>query len=183
MNKPRSLALTMLLLSSAASGSPPKYDIGRPLSTAEETVRSISVAPEGTGAPVGRGTAIEGRQTYMTKCASCHGVKGEGDGADSPPLVGGRGTLNSERPMVTIGSYWPYATTIFDYIRRAMPYQDAGTLSDNEVYAVTAYLLFANSIIGEKDVMDRRSLAAVRMPNRDGFVADPRPDVGSKPPR
>jgi cytochrome c len=97
-------------------------------------------------------------------------------------LAGGQGTLKSDRPVRTVGSYWPYATTLFDYIRRAMPYATPGALTDQEVYGATAYILFLNGIVGERDAIDRQALAAIRMPNRDGFVTDPRPDVGAAAP-
>jgi cytochrome c len=95
-------------------------------------------------------------------------------------LVGGKGTLASPKPVKTVGSYWPYATTLYDYVHRAMPFRQPGTLTPNQVYAVVAHVLFLNGIIGENDVMDAKSLPKVKMPNRDGFVSDPRPDVGVK---
>jgi cytochrome c len=136
----------------------------------------ISVAPDGTGLPTGRGSAREGRAIYNAQCAGCHGVRGEGIG-DYPALAGGLKTLTTEQPLYTVGSYWPFATTAWDYINRAMPYQAAGTLTPDDVYAVTAYVLFLNGIVRESRVLDQRSLPHVRMPNRDGFVDDPRPDV------
>ncbi|HWB97218.1 MAG TPA: cytochrome c [Bryobacteraceae bacterium] len=139
----------------------------------------ISVAPDGTGLPDGRGTAAEGRETYSRRCARCHGAKGEG--RDSVPLAGGQGTLQSPKPLRTVGSYWPYATTIFDYVNRAMPFDKPGTLTHNQVYSLTAYILYLNGMVGESAEMSARTLPQVRMPNRDGFIADPRPDTG--PPR
>ena len=105
---------------------------------------------------------------YEQKCQNCHGEKGAGQPNDR--LVGGHGTLASKTPVRTVGSYWPYATTVFDYVRRAMPYTQAHSLSDDEVYAVTAYLLHLNGIIGEADVMDAQTLPKVKMPNRDNFI-------------
>jgi S-disulfanyl-L-cysteine oxidoreductase SoxD len=152
------------------------YSVGR-LATADE-IRAwgISVPPDGTGLPIGRGNATEGRLIYQRACAGCHGDKGKGNAA-YPPLVGGRGTLTSENPVLTVGSYWPYATTIWDYINRAMPYTSPGTLKPNKVYAVTAYLLFLNNIVGERKELNRLTLPKVLMPNRNGFTTDPRPDV------
>jgi hypothetical protein len=112
----------------------------------------------------------------MVLCGTCHGEKAEGR-PDYPVLVGGRGSVTSAQPLLTVGSYWPYATTIWDYISRAMPYVAPGTLKPDDVYALSAFLLYANGIIEWGAVLDRHSLPAVRMPNRRGFVADPRPDV------
>jgi cytochrome c len=111
---------------------------------------------------------VEGAVVYEQKCQNCHGEKGAGQPNDR--LVGGHGTLTSTGPVRTVGSYWPYATTVFDYVRRAMPYTQPHSLSDDEVYAVTAYLLHLNGIIGEADVMDAQTLATVKMPNRDNFI-------------
>jgi len=119
-----------------------------------------------------------GEQIYKQQCARCHGPKAEGD--IGPVLVGGQGTLRTARPLKTVGSFWPYATTLWDYINRAMPFDKPGLLKPSEVYAVAAYILNLNGIIGEGDVMDAKTLPKVRMPNRDGFVPDPRPDVGEK---
>ena len=127
-----------------------------------------SVGPDGTGLPEGSGTATDGAAIFAAKCAACHGVDGEGTVNDR--LVGGQGTIGTERPIKTIGSYWPYATTIFDYVRRAMPYLTPHTLTDDEAYALTAHLLHENGIIGPNDVIDADTLPAVAMPNRDNFV-------------
>ena len=143
--------------------------IGRAASPEEITRADITVLPDGTGLPRGRGTAAQGAPVYAAKCAACHGDKGQGIG-DFPALVGGRGTLASKEPLLTVGSYWPTATTLFDYIRRAMPYHSAGELTNDEVYALTAWVLAANGIIKQSDEIDRSRLTQVRMPNRDGFV-------------
>lgn len=172
------IALGALLASAAIAGET-SFGLGRTPSEAELSSRTISVAPDGTGLPKGSGAAREGRALYEAQCGACHGVRGEGVG-DYPPLVGGRGTLTSDQPLYTVGSYWPYATTVWDYINRAMPYQSAGTMRPDEVYAVTAYVLFLNGIVRETQVLDAKSLPRVRMPNRDGFVDDPRPDTGRK---
>jgi S-disulfanyl-L-cysteine oxidoreductase SoxD len=154
----------------------PHYGVGR-APTAEEIAQwDISVAPDGTGLPAGSGTAAAAKEIFTNRCSKCHGS--EGQGRESAPLVGGQGTLNTPKPLKTVGSYWPYATTVFDYINRAMPFDRPGTLTHDQVYALTAYVLFRNGIISENTVMDAASLPKIQMPNRGRFVADPRPDVG-----
>ena len=128
----------------------------------------MSIPPDGAGLPPGRGTPAQGAVIYAQKCQNCHGEKGGGQPNDR--LVGGQGTLASKAPVRTIGSYWPYATTLFDYVRRAMPYTQSHSLTDDEVYAVTAYLLHLNGIIAETSVMDAETLPSVRMPNRENFI-------------
>ncbi len=142
--------------------------LGRVATPAEVAGWDVSIPPDGTGLPPGRGTPGQGAIVYEQKCQTCHGDKGAGQPNDR--LVGGHGTLASKTPVRTIGSYWPYATTVFDYVRRAMPYTQSHSLSGAEVYAVTAYLLHLNGIIGEADVMDAQSLPKVKMPNRDNFI-------------
>lgn len=137
--------------------------------SAEEVARwDISIPPSGAGLPKGSGTARQGLQVYEQKCVACHGAKGVGKPADV--LVGGVGSLASKTPLRTVGSYWPYATTLFDYVRRAMPIANPLSLSDDEVYAVSAYVLFLNGIVGEDAQMNAQTLSQVKMPNRDGFV-------------
>lgn len=172
----RSLALFLVAASLAAQS--PKYGVGRTPSADELRQWDVSISPDGTGLPEGSGTAATGREIFANRCEKCHGAKGEG--RDSVPLAGGQGTLKSPKPLRTVGSFWPHATTIWDYVNRAMPFNNPGMLSRDQVYAVTAYVLFLNGIIGENDVMDARTLPKVRMPNRNGFVADPRPDVATK---
>jgi S-disulfanyl-L-cysteine oxidoreductase SoxD len=139
--------------------------------SAEEVARwDISIPPSGAGLPKGSGTARQGLQVYEQKCLACHGAKGVGKPADV--LVGGVGSLASKTPLRTVGSYWPYATTLFDYVRRAMPIANPLSLSDDEVYAVSAYVLFLNGIVGEDAQMNAQSLPLVKMPNRDGFISD-----------
>jgi cytochrome c len=134
----------------------------------------ISIPPDGTGLPRGSGTARVGVKIYEAKCVACHGKAGEGKPNDR--LAGGRGTLTSAAPVRTVGSYWPYATTVFDYIRRAMPYYQPQSLTSDEVYALTAYLLYVNDILGEDAVMNAKTLPRVVMPNRDNFIpAYPKP--------
>ena len=137
--------------------------------SAEEVARwDISIPPSGAGLPRGGGTARQGLQVYEQKCLACHGAKGAGKPAD--PLAGGVGSLASKTPLRTVGSYWPYATTLFDYVRRAMPIANPLSLSDDEVYAVSAYVLFLNGIVSEDAQMNAQTLPQVKMPNRDGFV-------------
>lgn len=151
-----------------APGKPPAFGAAM---SAEEIARfDISIPPSGAGLPAGSGTAKQGAAVYAAKCLACHGEKGAGKPADA--LVGGIGSLATARPVRTVGSYWPYATTLFDYTRRAMPITNPLSLSDDEVYAVSAYVLFLNGIVGEDAVMNAQTLPQVKMPNRDGFVSD-----------
>ena len=143
-------------------------NLGRVATPAEVVGWDVSISPDGSGLPPGRGTSAQGAVVFERKCQSCHGERGAGQPNDR--LVGGHGTLASKTPVRTIGSYWPYATTVFDYVRRAMPYTQSHSLSDDEVYAVTAYLLHLNGITGESDVMNAETLPKVRMPNRDNFI-------------
>jgi S-disulfanyl-L-cysteine oxidoreductase SoxD len=152
---------------SARPQAPEGPSLGVPVSAAEIAAMDVSIGPDGAGLPPGSGTPKQGAEVYAAKCVACHGS--EGANGINDRLVGGHGTLTSAAPVKTIGSYWPYATTVFDYVRRAMPYPAPHSLSDAEAYAVTAYLLHLNGIIGADDVMDAASLPKVRMPNRGGF--------------
>jgi S-disulfanyl-L-cysteine oxidoreductase SoxD len=154
----------------------PHHGLGREATTQDFAKRGYLVGPKGSGLPKGHGTAKEGRAIYLQSCAACHGQHGEGTN-DYPALVGGKGSLATDKPFPTVGSYWPYATTVWDYVNRAMPYTSPGTLKPDEVYAVTAYLLALNGIVPEFFELNEKTLADVKMPNRDGFVPDPRPDV------
>ena len=142
--------------------------LGQAISAEDLAPWDISIQPDGAGLPPGSGTAAIGAQIYSVKCIACHGEKGAGQPNDR--LVGGQGTLTELAQVRTIGSFWPTATTVFDYIRRAMPFQEPESLTNDEVYALTAYLLALNGIIDEDDEMNARTLARVRMPNRDGFI-------------
>ena len=153
---------------------------GRPASAELIQKLDITVFADGRGLPVGTGTAAAGRAIYKSKCAVCHNDNGEGREKQYPALVGGIGTLATERPVKRVGSFWPYATTVFDYIRRSMPFDHPRTLAVDEVYAVTAFVLHLNGIVAEGFELNERNLAAVKMPNRDGFVPDQRPDVKAK---
>jgi hypothetical protein len=147
---------------------------GQPISPADLAPWDIEILPSGLGLPPGRGTVAQGEVIYAAKCEGCHGAKGAGQPNDR--LVGSQGTIAAAVPPVhnTIGSYWPYATTLFDYVRRAMPWHQPKSLTNDEVYAVSAYLLNLNGIIGADDVMDAQSLPKVSMPNRNGFIPFPR---------
>lgn len=144
---------------------------GRPASPEEVKLWDIDIRPDGQGLPAGSGTVERGRAVYAQHCAACHGVAGEGGFGDR--LVGGQGSLASDRPIKTIGSFWPYATTLLDYVRRAMPYQAPGSLSVDDDYSVVAYLLDLNGIATPGGVLNPASIAKIKMPNRHGFVPDP----------
>jgi mono/diheme cytochrome c family protein len=164
-------AVVMVILALAAYSASMAQETpkrGRPATPAEIAEWDVSIPPDGTGLPPGSGTPEQGAVVYSQKCQSCHGEKGVGKPND--PLVGGQGTLTSTSPVRTIGSYWPYATTVFDYVRRAMPYTESKSLTNEEVYAVTAYLLHLNGIIGVQDVMNAQTLPQVKMPNLDNFI-------------
>jgi cytochrome c len=154
----------------------PKYGVGRPPTAAEIRELGSAIAPDGSGLPEGSGSVTAGRELFAAQCSRCHGPKGEGD--IGPRLTGGQGTLATLRPVKTVGSFWPYATTLWDYVNRAMPFDQPGSLTPSEVYAAVAYILNLNGIVADDGVMDAVSVARVKMPNRDGFVSDPRPDVG-----
>ena len=142
--------------------------LGVPATPAQIAGSDISIPPDGTGLPEGSGTPAQGAQIYTAKCFACHGPDGTGAAADR--LAGGQGTLKNPAPLKTIGSYWPYATTLFDYVRRAMPYPEPHSLTNAEAYALTAYLLHLNGVIGADAVMDAKTLPKVKMPNREQFV-------------
>ena len=143
-------------------------NLGATPSPAMLAAMDISIPPSGAGLPAGSGSVAQGQKVYDAKCQTCHGPKGVGKPAD--PLAGGIGSLASGKPMRTVGSYWPYATTLFDYVRRAMPTNAPHTLSDDEAYAASAYVLFLNGIIKEDQVMNAQTLPQVKMPNREGFI-------------
>ena len=170
----RSFAVLLIVFGCSAHAQ--TYGLGAPPDTALLSAWNIDVSPDGAGLPSGRGSVAQGRRVYAVRCAVCHGAEGQGGPMDR--LAGGQGTLASERPIKTVGSYWPYAATFFDYVRRAMPFDAPQSLSTDEVYAVTAFVLHLNGIVREDAVLDAATLPAVAMPNRGGFVRDPRPDVG-----
>jgi mono/diheme cytochrome c family protein len=162
----------------AAQGYGGPYNFGTTPTKAEITAVDIDVGPDGRGLPPGSGTYEQGKELYAAQCAACHGEHLEGIAkAGGDKLIGGRGSLTSGKPVKTVESYWPYATTLFDYVRRAMPLPAPGSLSDDQVYALTAFILAEAKVIGKDQAMDAHTLPKVEMPNRDGFVPDPRPDV------
>ena len=177
------LALAIVCAGAATlAAQSPRFGVGRPPTPDEVRGLGAAIAPDGGGLPDGSGTVAEGRTVYAARCASSHGPSGEGGGVGAA-LVGGKGTLATARPLKTVGSFWPHATTVWDYVNRAMPFDQPGLLKPEEVYAVVAYILNLNGIIAEDVVMNASTLLTVKMPNRDGFVADSRPDVGLTNPR
>jgi cytochrome c len=157
----------------------PTFGVGRAPKPEELIAIDIEVTPDGRGLPPGSGTAAAGKAVYASRCETCHGPTGKEGPQDI--LAGGQGSLATATAQKTVGSYWRYATTLWDYIHRAMPFEHPGTMTANEVYAATAYVLFLNGIVAEQDVLDQATLPRVKMPNRTGFTADPRPDIGAKP--
>jgi len=144
-------------------------NLGRIAQPEEIASWDISIGPDGAGLPPGSGTPKQGEAVYTAKCLACHGEKGAGKPTDA--LTGGGGTLAGDQPpLKTLGSFWPYATTLFDYVRRAMPLNESKSLTNDEVYAVVAYLLQLNGIIGENETINAQILPRVQMPNRDGFM-------------
>ena len=163
------IAASGLLMVSAVAFAAESPNLGQ-VGTPEEIASwDISIGPDGVGLPPGSGTPKQGEAVYAGKCVTCHGEKGAGKPNDQ--LAGGQGTLPGDKPPVkTVGSFWPYATTVFDYVRRAMPYNESKSLTNDETYAVVAYILNLNGIIADNDTIDAQTLPKVKMPNRDGFV-------------
>lgn len=170
---------TVLELNAPVVQSSAYYGYGKDASAAEIAGWDIDVRPDGMGLPPGGATAEDGEMLYEDQCAVCHGSFGEGVGR-YPVLAGGEGTLRDARPERTIGSFWPYASTVWDYIHRAMPYTQPESLSDEEVYAITAYVLYLNDLVEYDFELTQDNLALIEMPNRDGFFLDDRPDVISE---
>ena len=156
-----------------------RYGFGTP-ATPDELAKFFSIPPDGRGLPSGSGNVKKGAELYALACAACHGEKLEGNpakGIGGDKLLGGRGSLATKTPVKTVESYWPYATTLFDYTKRAMPFNAPGSLSDDDIYSIVAYILSEAKIIKPTETMDAKTLPAVTMPNKDGFVPDPRPEV------
>jgi cytochrome c len=167
-----------------AQGYPSKFDFGTPASSQDIASVAIAIGPDGRNLPPGKGDYAAGKMIYANACSACHGANLQGVAGlrDMPAgaslrLIGGRGTLTTKNPVMTVESYWPYATTLFDYVRRAMPLNAPGSLSADEIYAVSAYILAKGNIIDKTMVLDAQTLPRVQMPNRDGFIPDPRPEL------
>jgi mono/diheme cytochrome c family protein len=173
------LAASVAGPAAAQSGYPQRFDFGTTPSPAE-LARFFAIPPDGTGLGPGKGSYAEGKKVYAESCAVCHGEKLEGiiqPELRGDKLIGGRGTLTTAAAIKTVESYWPYATTLFDFVKRAMPMTAPGSLSDDQVYAVVAYILGEAKIIETSAVLDAQTLPRVEMPNRDGFIGDPRPEI------
>lgn len=168
------VAVIMLPISGAVSAGP--LGIGSTATAEMIAGWDIDIRPDGTGLPEGQGSVADGEGLYEAQCASCHGLFGEGEGR-WPVLAGGEGTLDTAHPEKTVGSYWPYASTLWDYIHRAMPYLAPQSLNDDEVYAISAYVLYLNDIVDEDFVATKESFAQVKMPNEPNFYIDNRPDT------
>ena len=173
------LTLSLLSFSFTAFAKDKKLNIGSPATQEQIAGWDIDVRPDGKGLPPGEGSVLQGETLYEAQCASCHGVFGEGAG-NWPVLAGGEGTLKEARPEKTVGSYWPYLSTLWDYIHRAMPFLTPQTLSDDEVYALTAYILYLNEMVEDDFVLSQENFTTIKLPNEGSFKQDPRPDVHNK---
>lgn len=176
---PRLATAAVLLALGATSVQAGKYNLGRVATPEEVKGWDIDIRPDGQGLPEGKGTVAQGDKIFQEQCAACHGDFAEGRDR-WPVLAGGQGTLKSSRPEKTIGSYWPYLSTVYDYIYRAMPFGNSQSLSPDEVYALTAYLLYMNDIVPEDFELSRSNFTSIHLPNEKNFVADPRPDIARK---
>jgi cytochrome c len=173
------LGLALAPLGAFAQVQQVRYGFGVPASS-NEVATFFAIPPDGRGLPPGSGDAVKGAKIYAENCAACHGDQLEGNpakGIGGDKLIGGRGTLATKTPIKTVESYWPYATTLFDYTKRAMPFNAPGSLSDDDVYSVVAHILAQAKIIKPTETMDATTLPKVIMPNRDGFEPDPRPEM------
>jgi S-disulfanyl-L-cysteine oxidoreductase SoxD len=168
------LAVMALALSTSAQAQN-HYGIGRAATPAEIAGWNIDIGRDGENLPAGSGSVSHGHEIFDQQCAACHGAKGEGGVGDR--LVGGQGTIATPKPVKTVGSFWPYAPTLFDYIRRAMPQNAPQSLGNDDVYAVSAYILNLNGLLPADATLDAKTLSAIKMPNRNMFIGDPRPDV------
>jgi mono/diheme cytochrome c family protein len=172
------LCLTIAAGTAIAQEDNQRFGFGSAVGEAEIARVDIDVMPDGRGAPPGEGSYKQGKEVYEARCAACHGAELQGvKEAGGAPLIGGRGSLDSESPKKTVESYWPYASTLFDYTRRAMPFDAPGSLTDAEVYAVVAFILAEANIVDKAAMMNAEALASIEMPNRNGFIPDSRPDV------
>jgi cytochrome c len=175
MSKSLSVVAAVVVLVAASTGlaEPRKYGIGREATPQEIAGWDIDVRPDGQGLPPGKGAAKDGEEIYMTRCAACHGEFGEGAGR-WPHIAGGMGSLASDDPSKTVGSYFPYLSSLFDYVRHAMPFGDSQSLTNDELYAVVAYVLYLNDIVEESFVLSKETWSKVKMPNAGGFYEDDR---------
>lgn len=172
----KSLSLAALSATVALPLAAQEFGLGRAALPAEIAAWNLDVHPDGTGLPEGEGDVFDGEEIFAEKCAVCHGDFAEGIG-NWPKLAGGKDTLDRKDPMKTVGSYWPYLSTSFDYIRRSMPYGNAGTLTDDEVYAIVAYILYSNDLVDDDFVLSKDNFLEVEMPNADGFFLDDRKET------
>lgn len=173
---PRAVLAVGLLATGLVTAQADELKLGRPATAEEIAAWDIDVRPDGKGLPDGQGDVTTGEQVFAERCASCHGDFAEG--VDRwPVLAGGFQTLRSDRPVKTIGSYWPYLSTVWDYVNRAMPFGDAQSLTPDEVYAITAYLLYANDLVDDEFVLSKDNFTEVRLPNEANFIEDSRPDT------
>ncbi|MGI9508068.1 MAG: c-type cytochrome [Geminicoccaceae bacterium] len=171
------VGVVVALVAGTAAAEENGLPFGRAALPEEIAAWDIDIRPDGIGLPSGSASAADGETLYYERCAACHGEFGEG--VDRwPVLMGGFDTLTDDRPEKTVGSYWPYTSTLWDYIHRAMPFGEAQSLTDDEVYAVSLYVLYMNDIVALDEVYDQDGFAAIAMPNKDGFfMPDPRPDT------
>jgi S-disulfanyl-L-cysteine oxidoreductase SoxD len=175
MSKCLNALAVLVALTGAVHATDRKLDIGRAATPAEIAGWDIDVRPDGQGLPSGKGSVKDGEQVYVMRCAACHGEFGESAGR-WPQVAGGQGSLKSADPVKTVGSYFAHLSTVIDYVRRAMPFGDAQSLANDEVYAVVAYMLFLNDIVDENFVLSKGTFAKVKMPNSSGFYDDDRED-------
>lgn len=171
------VAIALFLPSVSVFAQQARLNLGTPATPEQIRGWDIDVRPDGAGLPPGKGTVEQGEKIFAEQCAACHGEKGQNPGKGFDRLVGGKGTLATPKPIQTVGSYWPYATTVFDYVNRAMPFTAPNSLTADEVYSVVAYLLYLNEIVPRNVVMNAQELKKVKMPNADGFIPDGRPDT------
>ncbi len=175
-----SLLLLGLVMAGSVAAAEPKYHLGSPVSANDLKAWNIDVRFDGAGLPEGRGTVKKGEPIFAEKCAACHGEFGEGVGRN-PALIGGEDTLDTDQPERRVGGFWPYAPTLFDYIRRTMPFGNAQSLGNDELYSLIALILNMNDLWDEEKVLTRTDLMKIKMPNRNGFITkDPRPDTANK---
>lgn len=175
MWKQPSVIFLFLLISPLLVSAEKRFEIGHRPSGKELAQKDKFITPEGKGLPPGKGTAIEGKLIFERRCSRCHGQKAEG--ADDPALAGGIGSLGKKKELRTVGSYWPHAPGVWDYVNRAMPFKDPGSLTADQVYAVVAYILHLNGLWDESTELNAAALPKIQMPNKNGFIKDARPDV------